>query len=94
MILTLVGDPGLTGPRGEFGEPGPKGERGDPGIQGPAGNMTEVEMEHMKGEKGDIGDRGTVGDLNINNEVLVLCCISTYKYICNWQVNEIRHINF
>lgn len=58
MILTLVGDPGLSGPRGDIGEPGPQGARGDPGIAGPPGNMTDVEMEHMKGEKGDTGNIG------------------------------------
>lgn len=29
------------------------------GLQGPPGNMTDIEMEHMKGEKGDIGAKGS-----------------------------------
>lgn len=60
MILTLEGDPGLSGSRGEFGEQGPKGERGEPGLQGPAVNMTAADMVCMKGEKGDIGDKGWI----------------------------------
>lgn len=31
---------------------------GDPGLQGPAGKMSDVDMEHMKGEKGDSGISG------------------------------------
>lgn len=54
----LSGDPGLTGPRGDIGEPGLKGDRGEPGVQGPPGNMSDVDMEHMKGVKGDKGDIG------------------------------------
>lgn len=59
VVLSLSGDPGLTGVRGVFGDPGPKGERGDQGLQGPPGNMSDVDMGHLKGEKGDIGERGT-----------------------------------
>lgn len=58
LLPFLPGDPGITGPRGDSGEPGPKGERGEPGLQGPPGNLTDVEMEHMKGEKGDLGESG------------------------------------
>lgn len=52
------GNPGIPGPRGNTGDTGLKGERGDTGLQGPPGNMSEVDMEHMKGEKGDIGEIG------------------------------------
>lgn len=58
MVLSPPGDPGWTGPKGDPGLIGIKGERGETGLQGPPGNMSDVDMEHMKGDKGDSGDRG------------------------------------
>ena len=63
------GDQGIQGERGPKGEQGEQGPKGEQGIQGPKGidgtvsfdNLTQAQIEMLKGPKGDKGEQGLQG---------------------------------
>ena len=70
QLLSMKGDNGLPGEKGEPGEQGPQGERGLPGqngekgeqgIQGPQGEKGDTGEQGPQGEKGETGEQGPEG---------------------------------